>query len=113
VDLQLAYLGDGTGHDPTLDSAAATHFMPDFIKIDVEGAEASVLRGARRILTERMPSMVVEMHHPEVEAQCRELLRSCGYEPHTVTRTRGSMSESIGAGHNRWLVCEGRPLSCS
>jgi FkbM family methyltransferase len=34
----------------TLDEFVAQHGIPDFIKIDVEGEEDAVLRGARRLL---------------------------------------------------------------
>ena len=47
----------------SLDSyATARSEKPDFLKIDVEGAELSVLRGMRRILTEVGPTIVVEIH---------------------------------------------------
>ena len=34
---------------------------PDFLKIDVEGHELSLLRGAERLLTERRPSILIEV----------------------------------------------------
>ncbi len=36
--------------------------VPDLIKIDVEGAEALVLSGARQLATEHRPRFLVEMH---------------------------------------------------
>jgi FkbM family methyltransferase len=35
---------------------------PDVVKIDVEGAELDVLAGAQRLLSERRPILIVEMH---------------------------------------------------
>ena len=35
---------------------------PDFIKCDVEGAEVEVFRGAERLLHERPPLILCEMH---------------------------------------------------
>lgn len=35
---------------------------PDFIKLDVEGAEVPVLRGMRRVLEEYRPRMLIEVH---------------------------------------------------
>lgn len=35
---------------------------PDFIKLDVEGAEGHALRGARRLLSERRPGLLLEIH---------------------------------------------------
>jgi FkbM family methyltransferase len=41
------------------------HPVPDLIKIDVEGAETEALLGARRILEERRPTLLLEIHgHP-------------------------------------------------
>ncbi len=44
----------------------ATHFpAPDFLKCDVEGAELEVFRGARRLLREKRPGILCEMHSEE------------------------------------------------
>ena len=47
----------------TLDAFfAGRGVVPDFIKIDVEGAEAQVLAGAADLLRERRPTLFVEVH---------------------------------------------------
>jgi FkbM family methyltransferase len=47
----------------SLDAYAATRGeTPDFLKIDVEGAELSVLRGMRRLLVDARPDIAVEIH---------------------------------------------------
>ena len=38
------------------------HPPPDFIKLDVEGAEGRAMRGARRLLAERRPGLLLEIH---------------------------------------------------
>lgn len=43
-----------------LDAVAPGGYRPHFVKIDVEGAEAMVLRGARRLLAEAQPLVVFE-----------------------------------------------------
>jgi FkbM family methyltransferase len=54
--------GNGT-RAVTLDTFAAAHRAPDVLKIDVEGAEEAVLRGAERIL--RIGALVIcELHGP-------------------------------------------------
>lgn len=63
----------------TLDSLLDSLLPPTLIKIDVEGAEVDVLKGAKRLLTEYKPVVYLETAsntHPE----CENLLRSAGYE---------------------------------
>jgi len=50
---------------------------PDVVKLDVEGSEADVLRGARRLLAEHRPALVIELHGTAAEV-C-ELLDDAGY----------------------------------
>jgi FkbM family methyltransferase len=45
----------------TIDEASRRFFPPDFIKIDVEGAELSVLEGARETLSKVRPIMLIEI----------------------------------------------------
>jgi FkbM family methyltransferase len=51
---------------------------PDLIKIDVEGAEARVLRGAMQALGKR-PVVFLATHGKSVHNECVNLLRGCGY----------------------------------
>jgi FkbM family methyltransferase len=50
---------------------------PDVVKIDVEGGELQVLAGMTRLLRERRPVIIAEMHGKNV-AFC-ELMRAAGY----------------------------------
>jgi hypothetical protein len=52
---------------------------PNVIKIDVEGAELNVLRGASRGLTEYHPSLFVEVHGSDQHHACRDFLGAKGY----------------------------------
>jgi FkbM family methyltransferase len=52
---------------------------PDVIKIDVEGAELNVLRGAASLVTMTHPVIFLATHGTEVHRQCCQLLRSWGY----------------------------------
>ena len=90
----------------TLDKTAKRFFVPDFIKMDIEGAEANALRGATNILSTRRPSMVIETHGQAVEKDCIEQLEDYGYKI-TAVDAKGKM---FGANrvmeHNRWIICE-------
>lgn len=62
-----------------LDEYAARVCAPDFIKCDVEGAEVEVFRGARKILMEKKPILLCEMHGEENRQALLEEFSSLGY----------------------------------
>jgi hypothetical protein len=100
-----AFVGYPAGSGVTaLDEASRHYFVPDFIKMDVEGAEADVLRGARDTLASR-PSLIIEVHGVEVERECLELLRPLGYRIRVVDRSRFFADPGRSLDRNRWLVC--------
>jgi FkbM family methyltransferase len=74
----------------TLDTLLAGQRLPapDLIKIDVEGAEGMLLRGARQVLHRRGPRLLVELHGAEWAREVIGLLTDLGYhcrakvEPH-------------------------------
>lgn len=48
--------------------------VPDLVKIDVEGAELSVLEGASELLAGRRPPLLIEFHSEQGVTEARELL---------------------------------------
>jgi hypothetical protein len=78
-------------------------FVPGFIKIDIEGAEVAALRSAERILRERHPALIVEVHSRELERDCSAILSRHGYETVVVSQRRIAQ-EHRPIEHNRWLV---------
>jgi FkbM family methyltransferase len=63
----------------------------NFVKIDVEGAEAAVLEGMRRILAEDAPIVLVELHDALSEQNPSLMaLRRSGYEIRVLHRPPGS-----------------------
>jgi FkbM family methyltransferase len=112
-------LYDGTPYPPAVAGHTVAQFDPalvawstldevadgpvDWIKVDVEGAELGVLRGAQRILEAYHPRLVVEDHHRvyewvrrnRISSQVELLLRSFGYDvDHVLYADRGFMVAS-------------------
>lgn len=64
---------------------------PNIIKIDVEGAEGLVLDGARKILRQHRPLILMEVHNIQVMLAVSRTLFECGYgiglvdDPHANT----------------------------
>lgn len=67
---------------------------PSFIKLDVEGAETEVLRGATTMLSLHRPIVLVSTHGPEVHRETVNLLAGLGY---AVTAVSG---EDCDASHD-------------
>jgi FkbM family methyltransferase len=78
----------------TLDSLRdELSFRPDVMKIDVEGYEISVLRGAGRILSEDRPFLFLEVHPPrirELGGSMRELVDLLTGHGYRVRDLRGA-----------------------
>ena len=96
----------------TLDAVVAELGLTrlDFVKIDVEGAEASVLAGAREVLTSMRPLMLLEVNDGALRAQgySAETLLSAlggefGYEILNFSSTTGLLEPLV----------EGTPLSAN
>ena len=64
----------------SLDEFVENHPRPDFIKIDVEGAEADVLIGAGTLLSSKdAPSLLIELHGRDKARKVEAILDSYGY----------------------------------
>jgi FkbM family methyltransferase len=53
---------------------------PDYIKMDIEGAEFAGLLGARKCFEKFNPKLFLATHGSDVHANCRDLLRSWNYQ---------------------------------
>lgn len=86
----------------TIDQMAASYGPPTHIKIDVEGHEAAVLRGAKETLSRYSPLLFLELHNEMIlldggdPNSSLEELAKLNYEPFTfsgVTLARSSILE--------------------
>jgi len=85
------------------DSWAGRNERVDFIKIDVEGAQEQVLRGAERVIASGHPALLVELRHfhgsPE-DSRVPSMLASLGYQVRWLEPARStSHIAAIWKGH--------------
>lgn len=73
----------------TLDGLVSTYQVPapDFLKIDVEGAEMLVLKGARSLLTTTRPTLFLATHGRLMREGCCDFLNALGYELSPIGKT--------------------------
>lgn len=76
-----------TSIDELVESGALP--APNYLKIDVEGGEMAVLRGARKVVEKQRPRMIIETHGDKLDAECRKLLTEWGYEMRDIPCKEG------------------------
>ena len=65
----------------TLDSAVTENDKKIFLKMDIEGAETSALRGAKNILTHnKIKASVCSYHNFDDEIKIKSIFQNCGYK---------------------------------
>ena len=81
----------------TLDEAVAEDAFapPDFMRIDVEGAELSVLEGAREVIARSRPAILLSLHGEHLERDCSGLLTAWGYRLEPIKTTRAADTEML------------------
>jgi hypothetical protein len=92
----------GSAPSPSLDDYIPSGESLDFVKIDVEGAEARVLEGMRRLLRSARPIVLVEFHDDAGWDGRRHLLEA-GYRLETLA------GDTIHPDAGRVYHCLGRP----
>lgn len=73
----------GFYHARALDDVASLTQRLDWLKVDVEGAEERVLKGAQELLRRCKPTVIVECHtflDESIPLRCQEILESVGYK---------------------------------
>ncbi|MFA6635889.1 MAG: FkbM family methyltransferase [Candidatus Omnitrophota bacterium] len=77
---------------------------PDFIKMDIEGAEYDAFLGAMNVLKQFSPKIVAEVHSEDLRDNCRDLLEKIGYDVNVVDQN--TLLTSRGNCYNGWLCCK-------
>lgn len=70
---------------------------PDIIKIDVEGAEAMVLKGAEHTLSAAKPIVLAEIHSSSLLQEVNAFMTSRGYVVEEIDAS--GLRREVGAGH--------------
>lgn len=87
----------------TIDTYCEEHnVIPTFIKIDTEGAEWKVLRGAQHILEQHKPDMLVEINSAPLLKEkiwnfLSELKYHCYFVPYIVPKKFGQLFNPINS----------------
>lgn len=86
-------LGDTEPRDGDIECRSLDSFNfteVDYIKIDVDGFEIPLLKGAKETLLKNNPVINIEMKQrkrPETVRKCRDILHSLGYKRHLRTKS--------------------------
>ena len=110
-EVRTAHVAERTDEargDVSLDDVAYGEdgFVPGLIKMDIEGGEAAALRGARRLMRQAKPILLLELH----EAQSAESvtvfdeLRQMGYEVRRLARQYPVVTSAAGLGRKAYLL---------
>jgi len=78
---------------------------PDFIKIDVEGAEVEVLRGMTHVLQGYRPALFIEVHTGVDVPRLVRLLADADYELSDIEQNIRITPDHVGAFQNGHLYC--------
>ncbi|MEM1070352.1 MAG: FkbM family methyltransferase [Planctomycetota bacterium] len=77
---------------------------PDFIKIDAEGAEASILRGGSELLSHIRPRLLVEVHGIREAFECANVIRQFGYNAFVIGEPEVNMPVLCLHKHDTWAI---------
>lgn len=105
LEIITGFAGEGAGDEVRLDSLDIDRRRPGFIKIDVDGAELAVLRGAVGLLERADVDLLVEVHSASLEQQTISFLEARGYHTEIIRNApwRIFLPELRPIELNRWV----------
>jgi FkbM family methyltransferase len=74
--------------------------VPDYMKLDIEGAELMALSGSKSMLEESHPTIFMATHGSSVHQECCYLLQSLGYRLQPIDGTNLERPKEILASYN-------------
>jgi FkbM family methyltransferase len=110
------------GHEITVDTVALDDLIedrdlapPNFVKIDIEGAEVLALEGMRRTLTMIQPTLLLELHGVGPGVESLRIVQAVGYRTEEATTGHVFASPSAAVtlqGDGIWHVLCRPPRAC-
>jgi hypothetical protein len=107
LEISTAMVGDSDGASKVrLDSLVGSIPIPCFIKMDVDGAEAEILKGAAMLNRLGGVRWLIETHSRDLERECVEQLEAAGFETRIIGNAwwRVLIPELRPVEQNRWLA---------
>src|ERR1035441_806738 len=103
-----------TEQEIRLDSLAEFVHAPCLVKMDVDGAEEQILKGAKTFNNLPGVRWLIETHSKELEVACEGILTAAGFQTKIIPNAwwRVVVPELRPGPHNRWLAAwksEGPP----
>lgn len=113
LSLIAQFVGAGDRGQTCLDALLPVIQSPCLIKVDVDGGELDVLRGALKLANLPDTRWIIETHSAELERDCAALLTAAGYTVEIVPNAwwRVIIPELRPSTQNRWLIATRRPLA--
>jgi hypothetical protein len=107
LQLSTRFVGaSDTEQQIRLDSLAGSVHAPCIVKMDVDGGEEEILKGAKTFNTLPGVRWLIETHSKELEAACERILTAAGFQTRIIPNAwwRTFVPELRPVAHNRWLA---------
>ena len=107
LEISTRFVGaSDTERETRLDSLAESVHAPCFVKMDTDGAEERILRGAKTFNSLPGVRWLIETHSKELEIACEGILTAAGFQTRIIPNAwwRVFIPELRPGAHNRWLA---------